>query len=93
MQRKVVAIGDSRGVSIPVFILNKMDLATGPDVSIEPTDRDAEGARDLHRGYGAQKAGCPGCRGVVPRSFRAKRDLKLRGHRTVSRSGSAAKGA
>jgi antitoxin MazE len=35
MQRKVVAIGNSKGVSIPVEILNKLDLATGSDVNVE----------------------------------------------------------
>ena len=32
MHRKVVSIGNSKGVSIPVEILNKLDLATGSDV-------------------------------------------------------------
>jgi antitoxin MazE len=35
MHRKVVAIGNSKGVSIPVEILNKLDLAAGSDVNIE----------------------------------------------------------
>jgi len=35
MHRKVVAIGNSKGVSIPVEILNKLDLAAGSDVNVE----------------------------------------------------------
>ncbi len=35
MQRKVVAIGNSKGVSIPVEILERLDLATGSNVNIE----------------------------------------------------------
>ena len=35
MQRKIIAIGDSKGVSIPVEILNKLALATGSDVNVE----------------------------------------------------------
>jgi antitoxin MazE len=35
MHRKVVAIGNSRGVSIPVEILNKLDLAAGSEVNVE----------------------------------------------------------
>jgi antitoxin MazE len=35
MRRKIVAIGNSKGVSIPVEILNKLNLAAGSDVNIE----------------------------------------------------------
>ena len=35
MRRKVVAIGNSKGVSIPVEILNKLELAAGSDVNVE----------------------------------------------------------
>jgi antitoxin MazE len=35
MHRKVIAIGNSKGVSIPVEILNKLDLAAGSDVNFE----------------------------------------------------------
>jgi antitoxin component of MazEF toxin-antitoxin module len=35
MRRKVVAIGNSKGVSIPVEILSKLDLAAGSDVNVE----------------------------------------------------------
>ncbi|NTW58729.1 MAG: AbrB/MazE/SpoVT family DNA-binding domain-containing protein [Nitrospirae bacterium] len=35
MHRKVVAIGNSKGVSIPVEIPNKLDLAAGSDVNVE----------------------------------------------------------
>ena len=35
MQRKVVAIGNSKGVSIPVEILERLELATGSNVNIE----------------------------------------------------------
>ncbi len=35
MHRKLVAIGNSKGVSIPVEILNKLDLAAGSDVNVE----------------------------------------------------------
>ena len=35
MHRKVIAIGNSKGVSIPVEILNKLDLAAGSDVNVE----------------------------------------------------------
>ena len=35
MQRKVVAIGKSKGVSIPVEILERLELATGSNVNIE----------------------------------------------------------
>ena len=41
MHRKVVSIGNSKGVSIPVDILNKLDLATGSEVDIE-LDEDQE---------------------------------------------------
>jgi antitoxin MazE len=34
MQRKVFAIGNSRGVSIPVDYLNKLELKTGADVDV-----------------------------------------------------------
>jgi len=39
MQRKVCAIGNSRGVSIPAEILGKLELAVGSevDVSIDET--------------------------------------------------------
>ena len=35
MHRKVVSIGNSKGVSIPVDILNKLDLTSGSEVDIE----------------------------------------------------------
>lgn len=35
MHRKVVSIGNSKGISIPVDILNKLELATGSEVDIE----------------------------------------------------------
>jgi len=33
MHRMVVAVGNSKGASIPVEILNKLDLAAGSDVN------------------------------------------------------------
>ena len=35
MHRKVCAIGNSRGVSIPVDMLEKLNLAVGSEVNIE----------------------------------------------------------
>jgi bifunctional DNA-binding transcriptional regulator/antitoxin component of YhaV-PrlF toxin-antitoxin module len=35
LHRKVVAIGNSRGVSIPVEILNRLDLDAGSDMNVE----------------------------------------------------------
>jgi putative addiction module antidote len=35
MHRKVVSIGNSTGISIPVDILNKLDLTAGSEVDIE----------------------------------------------------------
>jgi len=34
MKRKICAIGNSRGVSIPVDVLEELDLALGSDVDI-----------------------------------------------------------
>ncbi len=35
MKRKICAIGNSRGVSIPVDVLEELDLAVGSDVDIK----------------------------------------------------------
>jgi antitoxin MazE len=41
MHRKVVSIGNSKGISIPVDILNKLDLTAGSEVDVE-LDRENE---------------------------------------------------
>lgn len=38
MKRKICAIGNSRGVSIPVDVLKELDLAVGSDVDIKLDD-------------------------------------------------------
>lgn len=42
MQRKICAIGNSRGVSIPPDLLEKLHLAVGSEVDIELDDAQAK---------------------------------------------------
>jgi len=39
MKRKICAIGNSRGVSIPVDVLEELNLAVGSDVDIKLDDK------------------------------------------------------
>jgi antitoxin component of MazEF toxin-antitoxin module len=39
MKRKICAIGNSRGVSIPVDVLQELDLAVGSDVDVKLDDK------------------------------------------------------
>ena len=39
MKRKICAIGNSRGVSIPVDVLQELDLAVGSDVYVKLDDK------------------------------------------------------
>lgn len=42
MQRKICAIGNSRGVSLPPDLLEKLHLAVGSEVNIELDDAQAK---------------------------------------------------
>lgn len=42
MQRKICAIGNSRGVSLPPELLEKLHLAVGSEVNIELDDAQAK---------------------------------------------------
>lgn len=42
MQRKICAIGNSRGVSLPADVLEKLQLAVGSEVNIELDDAQAK---------------------------------------------------
>jgi len=39
MKRKICAIGNSRGVSIPVDVLQELELAVGSDVDVKLDDK------------------------------------------------------
>jgi putative addiction module antidote len=41
MKRKICAIGNSRGVSLPVDVLEELNLAVGSDVDIKLDDKHA----------------------------------------------------